>query len=87
MAALLLELALVLHHAVRGDDIAARNDIAQLEELTRTGDYAYYVDIAHFMTGLPAAGPTPTQWLDEPHTTRQRWQTLVATHHDNLNAD
>ncbi|WP_406489492.1 hypothetical protein OH736_02070 [Streptomyces sp. NBC_01650] len=37
-AALLLELALVRHHTVRGDDTAAQGDIARLEELTR-GDY------------------------------------------------
>ncbi|MCT2546224.1 ATP/GTP-binding protein [Streptomyces atratus] len=85
-AALLLELALVLHHTVRGDTTAAQGDIARLEELTRTGNYAYYVDIAHFITGLPAAGPSPAHWTDGPQTTRQRWRTLVTARHNTPNA-
>ncbi|MFI6729791.1 hypothetical protein [Streptomyces atratus] len=85
-AALLLELALTLHHTVRGDDAAVRSDIARLEGLTLSGDYAYYVDIARFMTSLLAADPSPTQWLDEPRTTRQRWRTLVTAHHNAPNA-
>ncbi|MFG3532723.1 ATP/GTP-binding protein [Streptomyces sp. NPDC047917] len=82
-AALLLELALVLHHTVRGDDTAARGDIARLEELTRGGDYTYYTDIAHFITGLPATGPSPTHWLDTQQATRQRWRTLATAAHRN----
>ncbi|WP_326770919.1 hypothetical protein OG978_45575 (plasmid) [Streptomyces sp. NBC_01591] len=65
---------------MRGDDTAARNGIARLEELTRSGDYTYYTDIACFITGLPAAGPSPTHWLDGQQATRQRWQPLVTAH-------
>ncbi|MET9657568.1 hypothetical protein [Streptomyces sp. NPDC006510] len=85
-AALLLELALVLHHTVRGDDTAAQGDIARLEELTRGGDCTYYTDIAHFVTGLPATSPSPTHWLDTQQATRQRWRTLATAHRNNPNA-
>ncbi|MFG2631050.1 ATP/GTP-binding protein [Streptomyces sp. NPDC048473] len=76
-AALLLELALVLHHTVRGNDAAVRNDLARLEELTRGGDYAYYADIAHFMTGLPLGNPSPARWIDGQQATCNRWRNLV----------
>ncbi|MFC8827484.1 hypothetical protein ACFT9I_19330 [Streptomyces sp. NPDC057137] len=48
-----LELAECFHHAVRGahEDLTA--GIARLRDLTRDGDYAYYVDIARFMGALP----------------------------------
>ncbi|MEU6019374.1 hypothetical protein ABZ826_36920 [Streptomyces sp. NPDC047515] len=65
-AAVLLDLALALHHTVRGDDAAVRNDIARLEELTRSGDYAYYTDIAHFLAGLPLAGALAGWRTDHP---------------------
>ncbi|WP_331735594.1 hypothetical protein [Streptomyces sp. NBC_00057] len=60
-AALLLELALALHHTVRGDAAAVRNDIARLDELTRSGDYAYYTDIAHSLAGLALASASPAR--------------------------
>ncbi|MFD3488763.1 ATP/GTP-binding protein [Streptomyces sp. NPDC058665] len=81
-----LELAGCFHHAVRGahEDLAA--GIARLRDLNRDGDYAYYVDIAHFMGGLPLPDepPSRSQWLDGHERTRDRWQTLVTarrTHH------
>ncbi|MCX4970830.1 hypothetical protein PUR49_01150 [Streptomyces sp. BE147] len=33
-----------------------------LSHLTRNGDYAYCLDIAHFMAGLPH--PSPVRWLE-----------------------
>ncbi|MEV6726616.1 hypothetical protein AB0M94_37490 [Streptomyces xanthochromogenes] len=48
-----LELAMCFHHAVRGAADCAAASIARLHNLTRDGDYAYYLDIAHFMAGLP----------------------------------
>lgn len=59
----LLETALAFHHAVRdeADDLAAA--IARLREATATGDFAYYLDIAHFMAGLPLERPSTTRWL------------------------
>ncbi|MFE5097378.1 hypothetical protein ACFRCI_45650 [Streptomyces sp. NPDC056638] len=81
-AALLLELALALHHTVRGNNTAVRSDIAWLEELTQNGDYAYYTDLAHFISGLPLTSPSPAHWLDGQLATRQRWRPLVTAHRE-----
>lgn len=72
-----LELAVCFHHAVQraGDEIAA--SIVQLRRLTRSGNYAYYVDIAHFMADLPLAEASPARWVDGEQPTRQRWRHLV----------
>ncbi|MGW7260492.1 ATP/GTP-binding protein [Streptomyces sp. NPDC054834] len=73
----ILELALTFHHAVRGDDEKITGSITRLRELTQSGDYAYYADIAHFMAGLPLEEPSPARWIDGAETTRQRWRGLV----------
>ncbi|MFF1651683.1 hypothetical protein [Streptomyces sp. NPDC058240] len=67
-AALLLDLVLTLHHTVRGDDTVVRDDIARLGELTRNGDYAYYTDIAHFITGLPLTSALAGWTAGQPAT-------------------
>ncbi|MFK0016923.1 hypothetical protein [Streptomyces sp. NPDC091027] len=55
-----LQLALCLHHAVQDDHAKISAAISRLRDLTRDGDYAYYVDIAHFMAAMPpAALPQP----------------------------
>ncbi|MET9663196.1 hypothetical protein, partial [Streptomyces sp. NPDC006510] len=56
-----VELALAFHHAVRSEDQDLAATISRLRELTATGDFAYFTDIAHFMAALP---------LPEPSTTR-----------------
>ncbi|OKI37470.1 ATP/GTP-binding protein [Streptomyces sp. TSRI0281] len=72
-----LELALAFHHAVRDDHNQTAASIRRLRELTRPDYYAYYTDIAHFMAGLPLTHPSPAQWLEGEHTTRNRWRALV----------
>ncbi|MCX5195755.1 hypothetical protein OOK31_17940 [Streptomyces sp. NBC_00249] len=47
-----LELVLAFHHAVQREEDKVRAVIDRLRELARTGDYAYYADIAPFMAGL-----------------------------------
>ncbi|MEV7783384.1 hypothetical protein [Kitasatospora sp. NPDC088351] len=49
----LLETALAFHHAIRGaeDDLTAT--IARLRDATANGDFAYYLNIAHFLASLP----------------------------------
>ncbi|UIX32125.1 ATP/GTP-binding protein [Streptomyces sp. GQFP] len=79
-AAAKLQLALCFHHAVLDaqDDLATA--ITRLRELTRSGDYAYYVDIAHFMAGLPLPEHTArARWIDGEQQTRERWRHLVMT--------
>ncbi|WP_328665759.1 hypothetical protein OG905_01550 [Streptomyces sp. NBC_00322] len=73
----ILELALCFHHAVLGANHAVSASITRLNNLTRSGDYAYYVDIAHFMAGLPLDAPSPARWPDGEQQTRERWRTLV----------
>ncbi|MGW2586358.1 ATP/GTP-binding protein [Streptomyces virginiae] len=74
-----LELALAFHHAVADEPAKVRAVIDRLSELTRGGDYAYYVDIAHYMADLPLPGSPATQWIDGTDTVRARWQDLVRT--------
>lgn len=40
------------HHAVAGNDDTFTIALRHLRDLTEGGDYAYYVDLAHFMAGL-----------------------------------
>ncbi|MEU4898869.1 ATP/GTP-binding protein [Streptomyces sp. NPDC044780] len=81
-----LELALCFHHAVRGHDDAVRASVSRLRDLTQDGDYAYYIDIAHFMADLPlpADHSLQPQWLDGDEPTRQRWRALVTARRDHL---
>ncbi|MGW0316078.1 ATP/GTP-binding protein [Streptomyces flavidovirens] len=77
-AAAKLQLALCFHHAV----LDAHNDlavgIARLRELTQSGDYAYYVDIAHFMADLPLPEQAArARWIDGEERTRERWRNIV----------
>jgi len=72
-----LELALCFHHAVRDDDDQLTAAITRLSDLTQGGDYAYYVDIAHFMAGLALQTPSPAQWIDGQDVVRDRWRNLV----------
>ncbi|GAA5705930.1 hypothetical protein AQJ43_36850 [Streptomyces avermitilis] len=58
--------------------------IARLREFTRSGDYAYYTDIAHFMAGLPLEEPSPARWIDGEQPTRQRWRDLVTARREYL---
>ena len=77
-AAAKLQLALCFHHAVLDvqDDLAT--SITRLRELTQSGDYAYYVEIAHFMAGLPLPEHTArARWTDGERQTRERWRNLV----------
>ncbi|MFF5408560.1 hypothetical protein ACFY8K_37665 [Streptomyces misionensis] len=79
-----LELAAAFHQAVLDDHDALAATVSRLREQTQSGDYAYYIDIATFMAGLPLpAGHTPPHWLDGEQTTRSRWRALVTTrqHH------
>ncbi|MBT2509475.1 hypothetical protein J7I98_27100 [Streptomyces sp. ISL-98] len=54
-----LELALAFHQAVLDDLDALTATISRLRELTRGGDFAYYIDIAHFMAGLTLPAEQP----------------------------
>lgn len=85
-AAATLELAMAFHHAVRSahDDLLAT--ISRLGELTRSGEYAYYLDIAHFLggAGLSAEPHSQARWLDGAEQTRHRWHSLVTTRRGHL---
>ncbi|MFJ5142791.1 ATP/GTP-binding protein [Streptomyces sp. NPDC088707] len=76
-AALLLELAVTFHHAVRGDETEVHEALHRLAELTAGGDHAYYLDIAHHMAGLPLHTPTSVQWAGDAEAVPARWRDLV----------
>ncbi|MEL5955312.1 hypothetical protein AADR41_11135 [Streptomyces sp. CLV115] len=46
--------------------------VSRLRKVTAAGDYTYYVDIATAMGGLPQLANSAVQWLEDPHTVRQR---------------
>jgi hypothetical protein len=81
-----LELALAFHHGVLGEQDKVRAVIDRLHGLTRTGDYAYYADIAHYMGGLPLPDPSTAHWLDGADAVRTRWHRLVQTRRARLGA-
>ncbi|MGW2331688.1 ATP/GTP-binding protein [Streptomyces sp. NPDC001700] len=83
-----LELAMAFHYGVGGDHDALLAAVSRLRELTRSGDYAYYLDLAHFMGGLdlPAEPPAQARWLDGEQQTRRRWHGLVTARRDHLRA-
>ncbi|MFB6811198.1 ATP/GTP-binding protein [Streptomyces sp. NPDC056387] len=74
-----LELALAFHHAIRGETGPITADIARLKTLSAAsdGDYAYFVDIAHHMAGLPLSTASTTQWIDGEEPVRATWRALV----------
>lgn len=72
-----LELAVCFHHAVQDDHHKIRAAISRLRDLTRGGDYAYYVDIAQFMADMPLDQASGARWLDSERHTRNRWRDLV----------
>jgi hypothetical protein len=74
----------VLHHAVLGPDDAGTASIARLRDVTQGGDYAYYVDIAHFMAALSLSSASAARWLDGEQPSRSRWRTLVTARHEDL---
>ncbi|MFJ1551906.1 hypothetical protein [Streptomyces sp. NPDC088246] len=70
-------LALAFHHAVRNDgqDLAAT--ISRLSELTATGDFICFTDIAHFMAALPLPESSATRWAKDEDDVRSAWRGLV----------
>ncbi|MDG5801260.1 ATP/GTP-binding protein [Streptomyces ossamyceticus] len=84
-AAAKLQLALCFHHAVLDAQDELVDAITRLRELTQSGDYAYYVEIAHFMAGLPLPEHTArARWIDGERQTRERWRHLVETRRSRL---
>ncbi|MFJ3861543.1 hypothetical protein ACIPRL_35620 [Streptomyces sp. NPDC090085] len=60
--------------------------ISRLRDLTRGGDYACYVDIAHFMADMPLNRASAAHWLDGEQQTRSRWRSLVTARQAYLDA-
>lgn len=72
-----VELAVAFHDAVLGDDHPLGSTIDHLRELTASGDFAYFTDIAHFMAGLPLPDLSSTRWVDGSDPVRTRWRQIV----------
>ncbi|MFE1877737.1 hypothetical protein ACFW9N_44050 [Streptomyces sp. NPDC059496] len=51
--------------------------IGRLRGLTVSGDFAYFVDVAHFMAGLSRPTGSTTRWADDEEHVRSRWHALV----------
>ncbi|WP_320784218.1 ATP/GTP-binding protein [Streptomyces sp. CRN 30] len=79
-AAAKLQLVLCFHHALVGAHDEVEAGISRLHDLTHGGDYAYFVEIAHFMAGLPLPPDIArAQWIDGEEQTRERWRGMVRT--------
>ncbi|MDQ8707576.1 ATP/GTP-binding protein [Streptomyces sp. LHD-70] len=75
--ALLLDLAVAFHHAVRDHEADVHETLRRLAERTAGGDYTYYLDIAHHMAGLTLPTPTTVRWAGDTDAVPARWRTLV----------
>ncbi|WUJ40967.1 ATP/GTP-binding protein [Streptomyces sp. NBC_00386] len=73
-------LVVSFHRAVLRDQAGVDSEIARLRELTTTGGYAYYVDIAHFMAGRRTAPgeASGARWIGGAPDVHARWRGLVA---------
>ncbi len=81
-----LELGLVPHHTVRGVTADLAATIGRLHELTASGNFGFFTEIAHFMADLPLPEPgSRTRWLDGEAPVRERWQALVTARRVHLN--
>ncbi|MFF7333648.1 ATP/GTP-binding protein [Streptomyces sp. NPDC008150] len=77
-------LAACFHAAVAEDDRLATTAREQLRSCVRGAEFAYLVELSHFMTDGP--GPVPgavrelprSDWIDGPGRTADRWAALVA---------
>ncbi|MFI9297577.1 ATP/GTP-binding protein [Streptomyces gardneri] len=76
--AFLLELAMVFHHAVCGDEIEVQEVLARLTVLAENGDNSYYINITHYLNGLDLAAPTTVRWTDDETAVRAQWRAVVA---------
>ncbi|WP_308315927.1 hypothetical protein [Streptomyces sp. CC228A] len=81
-----LELALAFHHAALGEHHKVRAVIDRLHVLARTGDYAYYADIAHYMAALPLPEPSAARWITSEDDVRAAWRSLVQARQERLTA-
>ncbi|WP_441247964.1 hypothetical protein [Kitasatospora sp. McL0602] len=75
----LRETAVALHHAVCDDQDGLAAALDRLREATANGDFAYYLDVAHYMADLPLPVPSTTHWLGDEAATRSRWRSVVTT--------
>ncbi|WP_158943780.1 hypothetical protein [Streptomyces sp. NRRL S-378] len=51
--------------------------IGRLRGLTASGDFAYFVDVAHFTAGPPLPGPSALCWTESEEHVRSSWRRLV----------
>ncbi|MFF6888636.1 tetratricopeptide repeat protein [Streptomyces sp. NPDC012421] len=78
-AAVLLELAVAFHHAVRGNETDVGEVLGRLTVVTAGGDHAYYLDIAHHLASLIPPASSAVRWADTPETVRTRWRNMVGS--------
>ncbi|MFF8868044.1 ATP/GTP-binding protein [Streptomyces sp. NPDC015139] len=79
-----VELATAFHHAVCGEDQDLAATIDRLRALTASGDFAYFVDVAHFMAGLPLPGLSAVRWTKSEEHVRSAWRGLVQDRQQHL---
>ncbi|RSS85367.1 hypothetical protein EF919_38025 [Streptomyces sp. WAC02707] len=83
IATAILELVVCFHHAVLGDDQGITDTITRLRDLTESGDYAYYTDIAAFISDRPV-GLSSARWIEDEAAVRRRWLHLVHARRSHL---
>ncbi|MFI0928378.1 restriction endonuclease [Streptomyces sp. NPDC021012] len=68
IATAILKLAVCFHQAVLSDNQGMTETIARLRDLTDSGDYAYYTDIAAFMADRPGLRRAEPRTTPAPHS-------------------
>ncbi|MGW1520810.1 ATP/GTP-binding protein [Streptomyces sp. NPDC002287] len=82
-----VELATAFHHAVRSEQQNLAATIGRLRELTASGDFAYFVDVAHFMAGLALPGPSAIRWTESEEHVRSAWRHMVQARQERLRTE
>ncbi|MFJ3205802.1 hypothetical protein [Streptomyces sp. NPDC086989] len=79
-----VELAVAFQHAVREEDQELAAAIGRLRELTATGNFAYFTDIALFMAETPMPEPSAARWVTAQEDVRAAWRSLLQTRQELL---
>jgi hypothetical protein len=71
-------LAACFHAAVQGTDDLIHTSRAKLRECVRGAEFAYLLELAHFMTDEEPPPDLPrAHWIDGAQETQRRWSRLV----------
>lgn len=75
------------HAAIVGSPALVQDGRARLSECVSGAEFAYLLELAHYLTGKEAPAELPRAvWIDGVEATRNRWMTLVTERRRSLSA-